>query len=135
MKSNIQKTLFVSMSRLNKIIAVKSVGQPECLAGLSDIGSNLPCLTTWVGLVLLRPAEDVLVTINHTLKPILEPRSQPAGRLGAFLDTHTFKRNPSGHPNIFCLKLIIEFYHHLIIPQTLFNDIMPYFDEFIHIYG
>ena len=23
----------------------------------------------------------------------------------------------------------------LIIPMTLFNDIMPYFDEFIHVYG
>ena len=33
------------------------------------------------------------------------------------------------------LKLIIEFFHLLIIPMTLFNDIMPYFDEFIHVYG
>ena len=32
-------------------------------------------------------------------------------------------------------KLIIEFFHLLIIPMTLFNDIMPYFDEFIHVYG
>ena len=32
------------------------------------------------------------------------------------------------------LKLIIEFFHLLIIPMTLFNDIMPYFDEFIHVY-
>ena len=33
------------------------------------------------------------------------------------------------------LKLIIEFSHLLIIPMTLFNGIMPYFDEFIHVYG
>ena len=29
------------------------------------------------------------------------------------------------------LKLIFEFFHLLIIPMTLINDIMPYFDEFI----
>ena len=29
------------------------------------------------------------------------------------------------------LKLIIEFFHLLIIPMTLFNDIMPYLDELI----
>ena len=33
------------------------------------------------------------------------------------------------------LKHIIEFFHLLIIPMPLFNDIMPYFDEFIHVYG
>ena len=33
------------------------------------------------------------------------------------------------------LNLIIEFFHLLIIPMMLFNDIMPYFDEFIHVYG
>ena len=32
-------------------------------------------------------------------------------------------------------KLIIEFFHLLIIPMTLINDIIPYFDEFIHVYG
>ena len=31
------------------------------------------------------------------------------------------------------LKLIIDFFHLLIIPMTLFNDTMPYFDEFIHV--
>ena len=35
----------------------------------------------------------------------------------------------------FNLKLIIEFFHLLIIPTTLFNDIMPYFEEFTHVYG
>ena len=33
------------------------------------------------------------------------------------------------------LKLTIEFFHLLIIPMLLFNDIMPYFDEFIDVYG
>ena len=32
-------------------------------------------------------------------------------------------------------KLIIEFSHLLTIPITLFNGIMPYFDEFINVYG
>ena len=33
------------------------------------------------------------------------------------------------------LNLIDEFFHLLIIPMTLINDIMPYFDEFIYIYN
>ena len=41
------------MSRLKKVIAIKLAGQPEHLAGLSDLGSNLPHLTTWVSRVLL----------------------------------------------------------------------------------
>ena len=59
-----------------------------------------------------------------------------------FWTLKTLKKNPLGHPNILCgiykipnLKLIIEYFHLLIIPMTLFNDIMPYFDEFIHVYG
>ena len=47
-------------------------------------------------------------------------------------DTHFFKFGISENLN---LKLIIEFFHLLIISMTLFNDIMPYFDEFIHVYG
>ena len=30
-------------------------------------------------------------------------------------------------------KLIIEFFYLLIMPMTLINDIMPYFDKFIHV--
>ena len=52
------------------------------------------------------------------------------------------KRTPQD-THIFCeeflkklnLKLIIEFFYFLLIPMTLFNDIMPYFNEFIHVYG
>ena len=51
------------------------------------------------------------------------------------------KRTPQDTQKISCgisknlnLKLIIEFFPLLIIPMTLFNDIMPYFDEFIHVY-
>ena len=33
------------------------------------------------------------------------------------------------------LKLKIEFFHLLIIPMTLLNGIMPYFEELIHAYG
>ena len=48
-------------------------------------------------------------------------------------DTQIFLCGISKNPN---LQLIIEFFFHLlIIPMTLFNDIMPYFDEFIHVYG
>ena len=52
------------------------------------------------------------------------------------------KRNPQDTQIFLCgisknlnLKLIIEFFHLCIIPMTLINDIMPYFDEFIHVYG
>ena len=37
---------------------IKLAGQSESLAGLYDLGSNLPRLTTWVGRVLLYPAID-----------------------------------------------------------------------------
>ena len=43
------------MSRLNKGIAIKLARQPERLVRLSDLGFNLPHLTTWVGRVLLSP--------------------------------------------------------------------------------
>ena len=53
------------------------------------------------------------------------------------------KKEPLRTPNFFSVefpkisisKLIIEFFQFLIIPMTLFNDIMPYFDELIHVYG
>ena len=47
-------------------------------------------------------------------------------------DTQTNLRGISKNLN---LKLKIKFFHLLIIPMTLFNDIMPYFDEFIHVYS
>ena len=47
-------------------------------------------------------------------------------------DTQIFLCGISKNPNI---KLLIEFFNFLIIPMTLFNDIMPYFDEFIHVCG
>ena len=37
-----QMWLRTDMSRLNKVIVIKLVGQPESLAGLSDLGSHLP---------------------------------------------------------------------------------------------
>ena len=52
------------------------------------------------------------------------------------------KRTPQDTQTILCgipknpnLKLIIIFFHLLIKSMTLFNDIMPHFDEFIHVYG
>ena len=47
-------------------------------------------------------------------------------------DTQIFLCGISKNPN---LKPIIEFFHRLIIPMTLFNDIMPYSDELIYVYG
>ena len=47
-------------------------------------------------------------------------------------DTQIFLCGISKNPN---LKLTIEFFHLIIIPMTLSNDIMPYFEEFIHVYG
>ena len=55
-----------------------------------------------------------------------------SGTLGAVLGTQTLKKDFVWNLN---LKLIIDFFHLLIIPMTLFNDIIPYFDEFIHVYG
>ena len=50
-----KENFIVFMSRFNKVIVIKLAGPPECLAGLSDLWSNLPRLTTWVGRVLLSP--------------------------------------------------------------------------------
>ena len=47
-------------------------------------------------------------------------------------DTQIFLSGISKNLN---LKLIIEFVHLLVIPMTLFNGIMPYFDKFTHGYG
>ena len=59
-----------------------------------------------------------------------------------FWTPNPLKRTPQDTQIFLCgisknlnLKLKIEFCHLLIIPMTLFNDIMPYFDEFIHVYG
>ena len=59
-----------------------------------------------------------------------------------FCTPKSLKRIPQDTQMFLCgisknlnLKLIIEFFHLLIIPMTLFNDIKPYFDGFIHVYG
>ena len=59
-----------------------------------------------------------------------------------FLTPKPLKRTPQDTQIYWCgisknlnLKLIIEFFHLLMIPMTFINDIMPYFDEFIHVYG
>ena len=33
------------------------------------------------------------------------------------------------------LPTLVEFSYHHVIPMTLYEDIMPYFDKFIHVYG
>ena len=57
---------------------------------------------------------------------------KPPGCLDVFLDTETLKKHPSGHPKCFVRN---EFFHLHIIPMTLYRDIMPYFDKFIHVNG
>ena len=59
-----------------------------------------------------------------------------------FWTPEPLKRTPQNTQKNLCgisknlnLKLVIEFFHLLIIPMTLFYDIMPYFDEFIYVYG
>ena len=54
----------------------------------------------------------------------------------------TLKMHPSGHPKNFvknflkCQSQAYNWFFHLhTIPMTLFKDIMPYFDKFIHVYG
>ena len=86
------------------------------------------------------PVESLLY---FRVVPAFQTYSQPAGRLDAFLDTQTLKSAPQDTQISLCgisknlnLKLIIEFFHLLIIPMTLFiHGIMPYFDEFIHVNG
>ena len=56
------------MSRFNKVIAIKLAGQPERLAVQSDLGYNLPRLTTWVGQVLLSPATAKVINIYTYFK-------------------------------------------------------------------
>ena len=65
---------------------------------------------------------------NHGLSPFWTPKP--------------LKSTPQDTQNLLCgitknlnLKLIIEFFHLLKISMTLFNSIMPYFGEFIHVYG
>ena len=46
--------------KANQADIIKLAGLSESLAGLSDLGSNLPRLTTWVGRVLLNPVIGLL---------------------------------------------------------------------------
>ena len=62
------------------------------------------------------------------------------GVLMPFWTPKPLKRTPQDTQTFSCvisinlnLKLIIDFFHLLKISMTLFNDIMPYFDEFIHV--
>ena len=41
-------------------------GQPKSLAELSDLGSNLPCLTTCVGRVLMSSANELVRVFFHS---------------------------------------------------------------------
>ena len=45
----------------NQADIIKLAGLSESLAGLSDLWSNLPRMTTWVGRVLLIPEHDSIL--------------------------------------------------------------------------
>ena len=60
----------------------------------------------------------------------------------SFWTPKNLKKHPSGHPKHF-MKNFLKcqsqaynwiFYLH-IIPMTMYKDIVPYFDKFIHVYG
>ena len=61
-------------------------------------------------------------------------KSYLAGCLGVFL-------TPKHHPNLCesnflkCQFEAYKFFHLNIFPMTLYNKIMPYFNELIHVYG
>ena len=77
----------------------------------------------------------IVLSLNHILSQqgVWVPFWTPKPLKRTPQDTQTFLCGISKNLN---LKLIIDFFFHLlIIPMTLFNDIMPYFDEFIHVYG
>ena len=78
--------------------------------------------------------EDMIRCVRHGLSQqgVWVPFWTPKPLKRTPQDTHIFLCGISKNPN---LKLIIEFFHLLIIPMTLFNDIMPCFDEFIRVYG
>ena len=62
------------------------------------------------------------------------PHDHGLSQQGAWVPLWTpkpLKRTPQD-TQFFC---VWNFVKSLIIPMTLFNDIMPYFDEFIHVYG
>ena len=57
---------------------------------------------------------------------------------GYYLDTQTFKNNPSGHQHFFesnFLKFPFQAFIWLYWPQYNPMDIISYFDKWIHIYG
>ena len=78
---------------------------------------------------------------NYCIKSSCHGLSQQ-GVWVPFWTPKPLKRTPQDTQLFFCgisknlnLKLLIEFFHLLIIPKTLSNDIMSYFDEFIHVHG
>ena len=86
-----------------------------------------------------------LVTLEASFVSIVKPQHHGLSQQGVWVpfwtpkplkrtpqDTQIFLCGISKNPN---LKLKIEFFHLLIIPMTFFNNIMPYLDEFIHVYG
>ena len=84
--------------------------------------------------IILNPQVSVINTLDHGLSQqgVWVPFWTPKPLKRTPQHTQIFLCGISKNPN---LKLIIEFFHLLIIPMTLFNDIVPYFDEFIHVYG
>ena len=105
------------------LIATKNKNNIEkALSAFMDIASNeVSGQQTWINrgtMVLASRASGCLFGHPNPRKPSL--RTPPK------------IRGISSNVN---LKHIIEFLHLHIIPMTLYKDIMPYFDTFIHVYG
>ena len=89
--------------------------------------------------------EGLKVRSNLELQSVTRPASHGLSQQGVWVPFWTpkpLKRTLQDTQISLCgisknlnLKLIIEFFHLLIIPMTLFNDIMLNFDEFIHVCG
>ena len=83
---------------------------------------------------------SILITLLTVLYDVGAHGLSQQGVWVPFWTPKPLKSTPQNTQNMLCeisknpnLKLIIEFFHLLIIPMTLFNDIMPYFDEFINV--
>ena len=85
---------------------------------------------------------NCFISFSKEIRNVLQHGLSQQGVWVPFWTPKPLKRTPKDTQLSLCgisknlnLKLIIEFFHLLIIPMTLFNDIMPYFDKFIHVYG
>ena len=78
------------------------------------------------------PKENWAAKYGLSQQGVWVPFWTPKPLKGTPQDTQCFLCGISKNVN---LKRIIELFHLLLVPMTLFDDIIPYFDEFVHGYG